>query len=351
VENLGRAFQEQGFELFPLSLEVPRYRKLWVMLTTLQYDHGRVRAYSSVDPRTYRRLKMPREWEQWQNKPVMMFGDGVILSQAPHFLYRDLDYQTVWDYRKAGIPTYMYDHFPDRLLRRLIDHQRRVFDSARVIFTMSEWIRQRMIAHGGIPADRVVTVGAGANVGAPYRENPYTEANADRGRFVFVGRDFQRKGGDLLLDAWRRVAPQYPKARLVIMGPEAGEPIPGIEWRGPAPAEVIQAELRQATAFVMPSLWEPFGVAFLEAMRFGVPCVGMNRMAMPEFIHPGETGQLLQTENPDELAAILIHLLENPGDVFRMSQRAFQMSQSFSWSRVAAKMQAEITRRLGDGMS
>nr|WP_243239479.1 glycosyltransferase family 4 protein [Sulfobacillus harzensis] len=326
----------RGYELIPLSLEVPRIRKIVPILRTLEFKGGRFRAYSSLHPDTYRAVRMPDNLRQ---VPAFVFGDGVILSEAPHYFYRDLDYRTVMEFRDAGLPTFMYDHFPSKLLHLLADHQTEVFERAAGIFTMSQWIRERMIAHG-IPEERVHWVGAGANISSWPASNPYEPSNVERGRFLFVGRDFDRKGGPLVLEAWRRVVQEMPNAQLIIIGPEArSTDVLGVSWLGPQPSSVVTRELATATAFVLPSLWEAYGIAFLEAMAYGVPVIGSNRMAMPEFIRPGETGDLVIHDNPNELAEMMLRFVREPDRTWHMSQNAYQEAQKYRWPTVAERIE------------
>ncbi len=335
VDYLGQAFQNRGYELIHFSLQVPRLRKILPIIKTLELRGGRLRAYSSVHPDTFRHIKAP---EEFSDVPAFVFGDGLILSSAPHYFYRDLDYRTVLEFRTAGMPTFMYDHFPLRLLETLAAHQDEVFSRARTIFTMSRWIRERMIQHG-VPAERIEWVGAGANINPWPVENPYTDENLSRGRFLFVGRDFERKGGPLVLEAWKRVHRAAPHARLVVIGPQPGIDADGVEWLGPQPSEAIVEQLTRAMAFVMPSRWEAYGIAFLEALAFGVPSVGMNRMAMPEFIKPGQTGDLLSSESVHELAEIMLRLLQEPDRTWTMSRKAHQEAQMYRWDRVRERIE------------
>ena len=67
----------------------------------------------------------------------------------------------------------------------------------------------------------------------------------------------------------------------------------------------MQDAYRRATAFVMPSRYEPFGIVFLEAMAYWLPCVGSRTCAMPEIIDEGVTGLLAEPDDVDSLADCL----------------------------------------------
>lgn len=338
VNNLGEAFMASGYDLIPYSMVVPRWRKLPSILGTLRVQGGRLVGFSSLHPRTYRHLRVPK---QLFDVPVFVFGDA-ILSTAPHFFYQDLDYATILRYRLRGEPTFMYDHVPMDLLERQRDAQWERYQKATTVFAMSRWVAKSIAASGAIPASRVRIVGAGSNLGRGWHKNPYTEANAHSRTLLFVGRDFDRKGGPLLLEAWADVRRAVAGARLVIIGPPARKHLPdcGIEWVGPAGAEEVAHWMTRAAGFVLPSLWEPFGIAFLEAMSAGLPVIGLDRMAIPEFVSHGHNGLLVKRPDRVELADAMVRVLSTPGFALEMSRSAFESARHHRWQRVAAEMMA-----------
>ena len=61
----------------------------------------------------------------------------------------------------------------------------------------------------------------------------------------------------------------------------------------------------------MPSYFEAYGLVFVEALSFGLPCIGRNCYEMPYFIEEGQTGLLLTNEDANELAALMERLLKD----------------------------------------
>jgi glycosyltransferase involved in cell wall biosynthesis len=229
--------------------------------------------------------------------------------------------------------------------------ERRLYDSIDVIFTMSEWLRASFISDFGQSPDKVVAVGAGANFSA-------LPAPAERDwttpRFLFVGRDWERKGGPNLLRAWPALRRARPDATLRIVGPTAiPEALPaGVEFVGrldpstPEGQAAFDTAYREATAFVMPSLFEPFGIVFLEAMAHGLPCVAADRCAMPEIVHDHVTGRIAAPEDPGALAEALISVAD-PHTACRMGVAGRErMREQFTWEAVADRILAEIEARL-----
>jgi len=90
---------------------------------------------------------------------------------------------------------------------------------------------------------------------------------------LFVGRQFHRKVGDLLVEAFRRVRERIPEARLMIAGPPSrsnrsqGSPFSAISTRDdPSGWAALVAAYGSADVFCLPTRFEPFGIAFIEAI-------------------------------------------------------------------------------------
>jgi alpha-maltose-1-phosphate synthase len=133
-------------------------------------------------------------------------------------------------------------------------------------------------------------------------------------RLLFMGGDFPRKGGPLLLDAW--VAGEFAgRAELTIVTdwPLAG-PLPaGVRWRcgvkahSPAWAECWA----HADAFVMPTSNEAFGLVYQEAAAAGLPAIGTRHNAVPELVLDGTTGLLVTPGDREALVAAMDRLVQS----------------------------------------
>lgn len=237
------------------------------------------------------------------------------------------------------------------LVCKALDRERRTFDSLDVIFTMSDWLRESIITDAVQDPGKVVTVGTGANINIP-ASPPQRKLSPPR--FLFVGMRFERKGGSYLLEAFDLVRKERPDAELWIVGPE--EPLgnqEGVRWFGridrsrPAGEAEIRRLYTEATAFVMPSVFEPAGIVFLEAMAYALPCVGSNCCAMPEFIAHAESGLLARRADSEDLAAQLLALASAPERAQEMGLEGYRrLTGRFTWEHVARRMVTEMEARL-----
>ncbi|HEY1334762.1 MAG TPA: glycosyltransferase family 4 protein, partial [Myxococcaceae bacterium] len=199
----------------------------------------------------------------------------------------------------------------------VIAREQRAYEKAAAIFTFSEAVRQAFINQVGLPPERVTTTYAGPNLDLSRIPDRSRLPGVDAPPTVlFIGREFERKGGDLLLQAFARVRAKIPGARLVLVGPQAlSVAEPGVTnlglLRKDDPREWAQliAAYRSADVFCFPTRYEPFGIVILEAMLFGLPCVATRTGAIPEMIKDGETGYLVPPEDVDTLTARLLTLL------------------------------------------
>ncbi len=235
-------------------------------------------------------------------------------------------------------------------LGRALDYERRLYDRLDLILTMSEWLRRSFVHDFGQDPDKVVAVGAGANIdGIP----PAPERDFSTPRLLFVGKLFRLKGGPLLLAAFRLVRSERPDAELWIVGPTTNPTNePGVRFFGripkstPAGAAELDRLFREATAYVMPSVYDAFPIVFLEAMAYRLPCVAAASAAMREQVEDGVTG-FVAPHDPEQIAERLLTLIDDPVRARAMGEAGYQrFVERYTWDEVAGRIVAAITARL-----
>ena len=268
---------------------------------------------------------------------------GIVKGRAECFSYHD-----------GNLACMLRSGYLPRMSARRVDaahaFETRVYEGLDRIFTMSDYLRQSFIDDFEVPGSKVVNIGVGVNWAIP------EALDKDYGtqEILFVGIDFRRKGGEHVVRAFRQVRSRYPEARLHVVGPRA---VPAI-LKHPGPGEVFhgflsrddatQADafrriLRQCTLYVMPSLFEPFGVAALEAMVYQMPAILSTGGAFPELVTPGENGELVECGDVADLAAKMIALLGDPESLARQGAAARRrVVDTYTWDKVAERLAAAV---------
>lgn len=277
-------------------------------------------------------------------------GRGTI----PSFLYCDSNIRMAEHGAKSGYSDAV--SLTPRELEQVARRESEVYRRATGVFTLSERLRRSFVEDFGLPPDRVLAVHAGPNFDVTRipRETPRDDPDHPP-TILFVGRQFHRKGGDLLVQAFRRVRERLPQARLVIAGPPSVPThAPGTSFLGdlnknePSGWAALQAAYRSADVFCLPTRFEPFGIAFIEAMCFSLPCVGTDAWAVPEMVVDGETGFTTPLDDVDVLTDRLLRLLSDPALARTMGQAGrARVERYFTWQRVVERMTQAMTPALG----
>lgn len=245
---------------------------------------------------------------------------------------------------------YGYPQIKQSYIQRTMQYERDLYSRIDLIFTMSKWLADTFYQDFGIQADKVFPIGAGINLA---RVRDIENKSYEAPRLLFVGKDFKRKGGDVLLEAFQIVRKEVNDVELTIIGP-ALESVPdGVRCKGfiskltDDGLNTLLDEYERASIFVLPSLYEPFGVVFLEAMAHHLPCIGSNICAMPEIIHHNKTGYVVPPKDPKTLAKHLIQLLKSPDRCREFGNAGYlHYAQNYTWETVVSRMRSIIDTKL-----
>lgn len=215
------------------------------------------------------------------------------------------------------------------------------FARASHICTRSELVRTSIIEDYGMAPEKVTAVGGGVNfVRLP---QPVWRQETATPTILFIGKELYRKGGDMLLEAFAQARQEAPGARLILV---TAAPIPpafprdGVEViHGTWDRQTITALYRSADLFVLPSRLETWGDVLLEAMSYGLPCIGVRGQAMEEIIDHESTGLVVPAEDVAALAQSLVRLLTDGGLRRRMGEQArLKAEKNYQWPDVVQRV-------------
>ena len=152
---------------------------------------------------------------------------------------------------------------------------------------------------------------------------------------LLAGYPWYRKGVDLAIAAFRRMAKDFPNANLKLVGHHTdGEPqrlaagCAQIEVSKAVPHDEMMGILSGAAIVVLPSRNEGLPRILIEAMAAGLPVIGSDIAGIPSFIHDGENGFLVPDGDVPALERRLRELLSDAALRRRMGQRGYEIAQA-----------------------
>lgn len=264
--------------------------------------------------------------------------------------------QSLFDASQPSVPHFVYtDHtvlanlyYPGIDRRKVlysrpwIELERTIYQNARVVFTRSTNITKSVVEQYEIPAEKVFCVYAGSNI--EVKDNISYERDYRNKHILFVGIEWLRKGGDDLIEAFKKILHKHPDAHLTIVGSSPELDLPNCEVVGRVPHEEVKKYYEQASIFCLPTKLEPFGIALLEAFSYQLPVVATNIGAVPDFVIHGKNGYLVQPGNVPELTQALLNLIDDPDKCRAFGKHGLELVKNkYSWEKVGANMK-EIIR-------
>jgi len=225
----------------------------------------------------------------------------------------------------------------------------RTLRGAHHVITDTEAIRAEVIERVGVPPDRVTAVHLAPSAEFLPRPHEQLRPTLNRhgispgGYLLFVGAPEPRKNVGRLLDALdllRQRGVDVPP--LVIVGPSGwrSEAIraramssTSVRLLGFLPREDLVALMAGATALVLPSLYEGFGLPVLEAMACGTPVVTSRTGALAEVA--GDAALLVDPRSVEDIGAGLARVLSDSQLRADLSRRGLSRAAQFSWERTA----------------
>jgi hypothetical protein len=241
-----------------------------------------------------------------------------------------------------------YDHWstlrPADVEKR-VEGQRLAYQAARACCVTNSWAARSVIEDYGVPADRVHVTGVGTNH-APRR----VERDWSRPRFLFVGREWERKNGPAVVRCFAALREELPDAELHLVGQHPPVSAPGVLDHGPLRQDVAdeRGRLRElfdaATCFVMPSLFEPSAIVYTEAAAAGIPSIGTVVGGSEDLV--GDGGVSVDPASDEQILAALRRFAD-PATARDAGARAAERSELFTWPKVAERLLRSLG--IGDG--
>lgn len=213
------------------------------------------------------------------------------------------------------------------------------------IITISDWTRQRLLAHYSVASRRVDVIPIG--VEEDLRSRKWTPREQDR-YLLTVSTLHPHKNLDTLLRAFAIYAPKNPSVRLMVAGLKgnATEQLlrlraelgleKRVEFTYWIPRERLRELLEHCWAFVFPSRYEGFGMPVAEALSLGIPSVCSDIPVLDEVA--GQAALRFPRDSAEELAAALERISSDVELRNVLCQRGPEQARKFQWPSIARAM-------------
>lgn len=219
--------------------------------------------------------------------------------------------------------------------------QREYYLKSKGIFTMGKWLADELINNYGLPPNKVFHVGGGCNIDT----KSIDYSNKTGNKILFIGRDFERKNGKLVIEAFKLSKKKRKDLELFIAGPKKLDiNYEGIHFLGDVSYEGLIEYYNKCDIFCMPSKFEAYGLVFVEALIFGLPCIGKKTYEMPYFIEEGKTGYLLGEESEIELSELMLKLINDEQIKENVRKKRDWYINEYSWDSVSKRIASIIEK-------
>ncbi len=213
-----------------------------------------------------------------------------------------------------------------------------IFRAARHLVSWSHWAKAGLDAYE-VSSDKVTVIPPGVNVSEWTRPEP-RRPQSSAVKLLFVGGNLERKGGEVLLEAFRKLrerlpAPAYaantqPAVELHLVTRTAVSPEPGLfVYNDMQPNNDRLKQLYfESDIFCLPTFGDCLPMALAEAGAAGLPLVASDVAAIPEIVRDDETGFLAPPGDVAALTTALQRLIAYPDLRLRLGEQAAQLVQN-----------------------
>lgn len=327
----------------PLN-DLPKPRKYW--------------KYKLLKPsRLWTRITLPASLYLSKNKPDLIFS-------PTHYIPRFSPVKricTIFDLAYLHFP----ELFPKKDLWQLKNWSKFSIENADKIFAISEFTKKDIVKNYGINPEKIVVTPLGYDnevfkpVNNKQKIKSALEKYAIKKVFIiYIGTIQPRKNLVRLIEAFSRVGGgqdfRGESLQLVIVGKTTEEGRKGwmfedilkaprqmgieekVNFTGFVPVEELPSLLSGATAFILPSLWEGFGIPVLEAFACGTPVITSNVSSLPEVV--GEAGLLVNPYSLDQIEQAIRTVTTDKKLRTKLSKLGLNQAKKFSWEKCAKEI-------------
>lgn len=277
--------------------------------------------------------------------PISLYLNRIanIFFSPAHYIPRYCPIPTV-----VTIHDVSYLYYPEEFLKndlyKLTHWTAAAVARSKQIIAVSKTTKKDLLKHYQIEEDKVSVIYNGftkLNAENPDR-NPIEAYNLKNNKYIlYVGTLQPRKNINILIRAFKNVQEKHSSLKLVIVGKKGWmwktifEEVEDLQltesiiFTGYIPDAEVAELYKHALVFVLPSLYEGFGIPILEAMSQRCPVIASYRSSLPEIA--GEACLYFDPADPEALATKIESIIQDPQLRNDLIQKGIERSENFSW--------------------
>jgi len=258
--------------------------------------------------------------------------------------------------RKPNLPViYVANHtyaqqfryFKKRIYRFLMLLEKIGYIISTKIIAISSTTKKSLVEDYGIPPEKIIVIPVGIDLD---EFKPLNDIKKIPSSILYVGRLDKRKGVQYLIKAMRHIVKDFPTAKLYIIGNGnlrnsleelvKNEKVNNhVVFLGKVPTNDLIEWYNKAEVFVLPSLFEGFGIVVLESMACGTPVIGTKVPGIVDTIEHEKTGLLVSPKNEKWLTESIKKLLDNK----KLKKKFIYLGRKvlekkFNWNKITNKL-------------
>jgi glycosyltransferase involved in cell wall biosynthesis len=287
-----------------------------------------------------------------KTNPDAIFSTGTIPiaylnTDKPIILWLDATFANLYGYYSK------VNHYHPVSLKQAHRTEKAALNKAKLLILCSAWAAEAAVKTYGCNPEKIKIIPRGANLlVTPTKKEVQiniTEKDFSHCRLLFIGSDWERKGGAIILEVGKLLNQKRVKLELHLVGAQPPEDVALPEWvhihgrlrKGVAEEqEKMERLFLQSHFLFVPTRAEAFGIVYAEASAYGLPSIGTDTGGVGAVIMNEQNGQRFSFDSSTETYAdYILGLFKDREAYTRLAMRSREVyEESFDWHKNVSKM-------------
>jgi glycosyltransferase involved in cell wall biosynthesis len=235
-----------------------------------------------------------------------------------------------------------FSNLPAYNIRQGIELDKKAFQRASHCMLTSEWSRNSAVNDYGIDPDKISVVAFGANMESIPSKNELQTEPTEKCRLLFLGVEWERKGGDIALEAFRMLRQKGINAQLKIIGcipphdlsvDKNITVIPYLDKNNNEDVRQLEKIFMETDFLLLPTRAECAGVVFSEASAWGIPSITTDTGGVTTYVKDRINGYALPMQaKGNSYADLICKLYDDKAGLKKLKQTSrVYFDQHLSW--------------------